>query len=68
MVLVGTSSDSSDHTHSDAKKGKAGNTLGPAAGDLEDDGVGSEEEIQSSVDNGEVDGEEEDNLGGVLLA
>lgn len=51
--------DKGDHdAEDDGEEGERGDALGPAAGLLEDDGVGGEEEEEGSVDDGEEEREQ----------
>lgn len=61
LVVKHASNDSTSHTNCDTDESQAADTSAPALVLLEDDGEGCEAEIQSTVDDGHVDGSQENN-------
>ncbi len=53
-------SDSNHHAYHDAEERETSYSFAPAAHFLEDDWKGSEEHVQRAVDDGHIDGDEED--------
>lgn len=63
-VYIGGGDCGEGHADADAEEGEACDSCGPVAGLLVDDGVGCEVEVEDAVDEGHVEGEEEeDGLG-----
>ena len=59
-VDVGRGDCGEGHADADAEEGEACDAGGPVAGLLVDDGVGCEVEVEDAVDQGHVEGEEEE--------
>lgn len=60
LVVKHVASDGDQHANSDSDKGQPSDAGAPAAALLEHDGEGGEAQIQGAVDDGHVDGGEQD--------
>lgn len=61
LIIKNRVRDSGHHAHADTQECQSANTRTPPADFLKDDGESGEEHVQRAVDNGHVDGEQQDN-------
>lgn len=60
LVIPDAVCNGEEHSNHNAQEGKRADTLVPAAGPLENDGVGGEKHVQGSINDGHVQRQQED--------